>query len=114
MIGKKTIEESIYVVANIFNDTFAIIDSPYKLIISGEKTELYNIFDDPNERIDISNNEPEINKLFTAFNNWPKEVNRALSTKDVLLDPDTFGGKEDRLPYVEQAFINAKEQTKSH
>jgi hypothetical protein len=30
------------------------------------------------------------------------------------LDPDTFGGKEDRLPYVEQAFINAKEQTKSH
>lgn len=115
LFGKKTIEESNYVVANIFNDTFAIIDSPYKLIISGEKTELYNIFDDPTERIDISNNEPEItNKLFTAFNNWPKGVDRALSTKDVLLDPDTFGGKEDRLPYVEQAFINAKEQTKSH
>jgi len=85
------------------------------LIISGEKIELYNIFDDPTERIDISNNEPEItDKLFTAFNNWPKGVDRALSTKDVLLDPDTFGGKEDRLPYVEQAFINAKEQTKSH
>ena len=50
----------------------------------------------------------------SAFNNWPKGVDRALSTKDVLLDPDTFGGKEDRLPYVEQAFINAKEQTKSH
>ena len=115
LFGKKTIEESNYVVANIFNDTFAIIDSPYKLIISGEKTELYNIFDDPTERIDISNNEPEItDKLFTAFNNWPKGVDRALSTKDVLLDPDTFGGKEDRLPYVEQAFINAKEQTKSH
>jgi len=115
LFGKKTIKESNYVVANIFNDTFAIIDSPYKLIISGEKTELYNIFDDPTERIDISNNEPEItNKLFTAFNNWPKGVDRALATKDVLLDPDTFGGKEDRLPYVEQAFINAKEQTKSH
>ena len=115
LFGKKTIEESNYVVANILNDTFAIIDSPYKLIISGEKTELYNIFDDPTERIDISNNEPEItNKLFTAFNNWPKGVDRALSTKDVFLDPDTFGGKEDRLPYVEQAFINAKEQTKSH
>jgi len=115
LFGKKTIEESNYVVSNILNDTFAIIDSPYKLIISGEKTELYNIFDDPTERIDISNNEPEItNKLFTAFNNWPKGVDRALSTKDVFLDPDTFGGKEDRLPYVEQAFINAKEQTKSH
>ena len=115
LFGKKTIEESNYVVANIFNDTFAIIDSPYKLIISDKKTELYNILDDPTERIDISNSEPEItNRLFTAFNNWPKGVDRALSTKDVLLDPDTFGGKEDRLPYVEQAFINAKEQTKSH
>jgi len=30
----------------------------------------------------------------------------------VLLDPDTFGGKEDRLPYVEQAFKNAEEQIK--
>jgi len=25
------------------------------------------------------------------------------------MDPDTFGGNEDRLPYVEQAFINAEE-----
>ena len=82
LFGNKPIEESNYVVANIFNDTFAIIDSPYKLIISGEKTELYNIFDDPTERIDISNNEPEItNKLFTAFNNWPRELIERLQQK---------------------------------
>ena len=49
---------------------------------------------------------------FFAFHNWPKGVDRALSTKEVLLDPDTFGGKEDRLPYVEQAFKNAEEQIK--
>jgi len=109
LFGNNPIDESNYVVANIFNDTFAIIDSPHKLIISGDETELYNIFDDPTERIDISNSEPEIKKrLFTAFDNWPKGVDRSLSMKDVLLDPDTFGGKEDRPPYVEQAFKNAK------
>ena len=53
---------------------------------------------------------PEITKKLTEiFNNWPKGSNRSLSVIESLMDPDTFGGKEDRLPYVEQAFINAEE-----
>ena len=60
--------------------------------------------------LDISKNEPEITKkLIEIFNNWPKGSNRSLSVIESLMDPDTFGGKEDRLPYVEQAFINAEE-----
>ena len=55
-------------------------------------------------------NEPEITKKLTEiFNNWPKGSNRSLSVIESIMDPDTFGGKEDRLPYVEQALINAEE-----
>ena len=38
-----------------------------------------------------------------------RDRSRSLSVIESLMDPDTFGGKEDRLPYVEQAFINAEE-----
>jgi hypothetical protein len=110
LLNNKQIISSNYAVTNIFNDTYAVISAPYKLIINEDNVELYNIFKDPTEELDISKNEPEITKkLIEIFNNWPKGSNRSLSVIESLMDPDTFGGKEDRLPYVEQAFINAEE-----
>lgn len=110
LLNNKQIISSNYAVTNILNDKYAVISAPYKLIINEDNVELYNIFKDPTEELDISKNEPEITKKLTEiFNNWPKGSNRSLSVIESLMDPDTFGGKEDRLPYVEQAFINAEE-----
>jgi len=47
---------------NILNDKYAVISAPYKLIINEDNVELYNIFKDPTEELDISKNKPEIAK----------------------------------------------------
>ena len=42
------------------------------------------------------------------LSNWPRGENRSLPLPQILRDPDLFGGEEDRIPWVEKAFENAK------
>ena len=52
---------------------------------------------------------PELVKKYSQeLSNLPKGENRSLPLPEILRDPDLFGGKEDRIPWVEKAFENAE------
>jgi len=104
-------ESSKYVVTNIINDKYAIIEMPYKLITSADGDQLYNIIDDPSENLNIaSENQEIVFKLKNTLSQWKFGENRSLPISEVFKDPDLFGGEEDRIPWVEKAFKNAESQ----
>ena len=102
-------ESSKYVVTNIINDKFAVIEMPYKLITSADGDQLYNILDDPSENLNIaSENQEIVLELKNTLSQWKFGENRSLPISAVFKDPDLFGGEEDRIPWIEKAFENAK------
>jgi len=102
-------ESSKYVVTNIINDKYAVIEVPYKLITSADGDQLYNILDDPSENLNIASENPEIVvELKNTLSQWQFGKNRSLPISEVFKDPDLFGGEEDRIPWVEKAFENAE------
>ena len=102
-------ESSKYVVTNIINDKYAVIEMPYKLITSADGDQLYNILDDPSENLNIaSENQEIVFELKNTLSQWQFGENRSLPISEVFKDPDLFGGKEDRIPWVEKAFRNAE------
>ncbi len=104
-------ESSKYVVTNIINDKYAVIEMPYKLITSADGVQLYNILDDPSENLNIaSENQEIVFKLKNTLSQWKFGENRSLPISEVFKDPDLFGGEEDRIPWVEKAFKNAESQ----
>ena len=104
-------ESSKYVVTNIINDKYAVIEMPYKLITSTDGDQLYNILDDPSENLNIaSENQEIVFKLKNTLSQWKFGENRSLPISEVFKDPDLFGGEEDRIPWVEKAFKNAESQ----
>ena len=104
-------ESSKYVVTNIINDKYAVIEMPYKLITSADGDQLYNILDDPSENLNIaSENQEIVFKLKNTLSQWKFGENRSLPISEVFKDPDLFGGEEDRIPWVEKAFKNAESQ----
>ena len=104
-------DSSKYVVTNIMNDEYAVIDMPYKLITSSDGYVLYNILKDPRETINIASKKPNVvSELQALLSTWPVGKNRSLPISEVLKDPDLFGGDEDRIPWVEKAFENQSSQ----
>ena len=104
-------ESSKYVVTNIINDKFAVIEMPYKLITSADGDQLYNILDDPSENLNIaSENQEIVLELKNTLSQWKFGENRSLPISAVFKDPDLFGGEEDRIPWIEKAFENAASQ----
>ena len=102
-------ESSKYVVTNIINDKFAVIEMPYKLITSADGDQLYNILDDPSENLNIaSENQEIVLELKNTLSQWKFGENRSLPISAVFKDPDLFGGEEDRIPWIEKAFENAE------
>ena len=102
-------ESSKYVVTNIINDKYAVIEMPYKLITSADGDQLYNILDDPSENLNIaSENQEIVLELKNTLSQWKFGENRSLPISAVFKDPDLFGGEEDRIPWIEKAFENAK------
>ena len=102
-------ESSKYVVTNIINDKYAVIEMPYKLITSADGDQLYNILDDPSENLNIaSENQEIVFKLKNTLSQWKFGENRSLPISEVFKDPDLFGGEEDRIPWIEKAFKNAE------
>ena len=104
-------ESSKYVVTNIINDKYAVIEMPYKLITSADGDQLYNILDDPSESLNIaSENQEIVLELKNTLSQWQFGENRSLPISAVFKDPDLFGGEEDRIPWVEKAFENVESQ----
>jgi len=102
-------ESSKYVVTNIINDKYAVIEMPYKLITSLDGDQLYNILDDPSENLNIaSENQEIVLELKNTLSQWQFGENRSLPISAVFKDPDLFGGEEDRIPWIEKAFENAE------
>ena len=102
-------ESSKYVVTNIINDKYAVIEMPYKLITSADGDQLYNILDDPSENLNIaSENQEIVLELKNILSQWQFGENRSLPISAVFKDPDLFGGEEDRIPWIEKAFENAE------
>ena len=104
-------ESSKYVVTNIINDKFAVIDMPFKLITSSDGDQLYNILEDPSESLNIAPKHQDIVfELKNTLSQWQIGENRSLPILEVLQDPDLFGGEEDRISWIEQAFENAEKK----
>tara|TARA_B100000242_G_scaffold153650_1_gene109765 strand:- start:534 stop:2000 length:1467 start_codon:yes stop_codon:yes gene_type:complete len=104
-------ESSKYVVTNIINDKYAVIEMPYKLITSADGDQLFNILDDPSENSNIaSENQEIVLELKNTLSQWQFGENRSLPISEVFKDPDLFGGEEDRIPWIEKAFENAESQ----
>ena len=102
-------ESSKYVVTNIINDKYAVIDMPYKLITSSDGDQLFNILNDQSESTNIAEgNEAIVFELKNILSQWQFGENRSLPISEVLKDPDLFGGVEDRIPWVEKAFKNSE------
>ena len=102
-------ETSKYVVTNIINDKYAVIDMPYKLITSAAGDQLFNILNDQSESTNIAQeNQAIVSELKNILAQWQFGENRSLPISEVLKDPDLFGGMEDRIPWVEKAFKNSE------
>jgi arylsulfatase A-like enzyme len=81
----------------------AIYRAPWKLV-DPESPRLYHIYDDPFEEKDLAADQPEIvEELVTAANAWPRGPESGESIFSILLDPDSFGGTEDREPWADVA-----------
>lgn len=89
-------------------DNTSLYQPPWKLI-TGDRTELYNVFTDPSERVDLSDTHPHrVKKMQQIIEQWPTGEERGVQVWKILLDMDTFGGPEDRIPWAEAAIENAR------
>jgi arylsulfatase A-like enzyme len=89
-------------------DNTSLYQPPWKLI-TGDRLELYNVFTDPTESIDLSAQYPErVTEMQKIIANWPAGEERGVEIMEILFDMDTFGGPEDRIPWAEAAIENAK------
>ena len=77
---------------------------PWKLVrIDGAPEALYNVEQDPSEKTDLAQSRPEVVKtLSAALTAFPRGPSVQVSMKDAILDPDFFGGKEDRAPWADR------------
>jgi len=76
---------------------------PWKLVrIDGAPEALYNVETDPSETTDLAVRHPErVKSLSSALTAFPRGPSVQVSMKDAILDPDFFGGKEDRAPWAD-------------
>jgi arylsulfatase A-like enzyme len=89
----------------------ALIRLPWKLVVpsalfpwSEEIPELYKIDEDPNEENDLAAEYPErVEELQAALQSQPMGPSVHASFLTIALDPDAFGGPEDREPWAEAA-----------
>jgi len=92
-------------------DGVALIRFPWKLVVqsppfpwSEETVELYKIDEDPAEENNRAADFPErVAELQTALQSQPLGPSVHASFFTIALDPDAFGGPEDRQPWAEAA-----------
>ncbi len=87
----------------------ALYRAPWKLV-DPESPRLYHIYDDPLEEKDLAADRPLIvDELVTAANAWPRGPESGESMFRIIVDPDSFGGPEDREPWADVAREHAND-----
>ena len=83
-------------------DSRAVVRGPWKLIVSGNEHELYNLAEDPYEQTDRAPEHPEIvEQLRSAIDQIPQVESINQPIFKVMIDMDKFGGEEDRPPWAD-------------
>lgn len=97
--GAPTPRPSGYAVSGI--DGEALVRYPWKLVSAGEeRSELYNLAEDPGESNDLAASHPErVSALREELEAAPRAESLSVPLWRVALDPDFFGGREDRPPW---------------
>jgi arylsulfatase A-like enzyme len=86
----------------------AIYRAPWKLV-DPSAPRLYQLEEDPFEEHDRAAEQPEIvRELVAAANAWPRGEALDRSMLEIFLDPDSFGGPEDREPWPDAAKRHAQ------
>ena len=89
----------------------ALVRPPWKLVVHGSplpfgdpEPELFNIYDDEGEEEDLAAQFPDtVAALEAEPEAWPVGPSIHGSIFWTLVDPDRFGGPEDREPWAEAA-----------
>ncbi len=86
----------------------ALYRAPWKLIL-GDDSALYNVFADPLETKNVAESHPEIVRaMLETASGWPRREREATTIFGLIMDPDTFGGAEDRAPWADVATERAQ------
>ena len=81
----------------------ALYRAPWKLV-GGSTPRLYNVYADPTEDHDLAAAEPErVMEMLHVMESWPTGERPNNSMLRIFLDPDRFGGEEDRAPWADVA-----------
>lgn len=90
-----------YVVYGI--EGVALYRPPWKLV-DPDAPRLYQVYDDPYEERDVAAEHPElVSELVEVAQNWPVGPELDRSYLEIFMDPDFFGGPEDREPWADVA-----------
>jgi arylsulfatase A-like enzyme len=76
---------------------------PWKLVLPAEGSyELYDLAEDPTEATNLAADRPDrVQDLLSAHSAFPRGRSIAVPFYEFILDPDTFGGEEDREPWAD-------------
>ena len=108
LTGTGTSERPDYMIAG--GDGMALYRPPWKLVVADPPL-LYDVFADPLEEDDLAARHPDIvASMSETAAAWPT-LDRPGQTSilGLLLDPDRFGGPEDREPWADAAKRRAEE-----
>ena len=94
-------ERADYVAAQITGG-FAVYRWPWKMI-DAPVPKLFNVSVDPLEETNLASLKPElVEALQVRLSNWNFSDDPGPPILEVLFDPDTFGGVEDRIPWPDK------------
>jgi len=95
-----------YVISGFEGD--ALYRAPLKLI-NTDPPQLYDIMADPYEEKDLAAEQPgRVAEMVEALATWPIGERNTAGPLSMILDPDAFGGEEDRAPWADVARENAE------
>lgn len=78
-------------------------------LVDPDAPRLYDVYADPYEERDVAADNPEIvEALVERLNAWPRGAGPDTSVLSLIMDPDLFGGREDREPWADAAKRNAE------
>jgi hypothetical protein len=86
-------------------DGEAFYQGDWKLVLArGEDPQLYNVLSDPTETRNVAgDNAPRMMAMQKQLAAFPRgESIHQTAWIDILMDPDRFGGEEDREPWLER------------
>ncbi len=83
-------------------DERAVLKGQWKLVVSGDVAELYNLSEDPFEQVDRAADNPMlVEELQSAIDDIPQRESINQPLFRIMMDMDGFGGEEDRPPWAD-------------